>query len=107
MHLAAAYGLTPQQSGELTLREVAVMLSGASEREKRRWQHTTMIVTGLINYGGMRGQGFKQKPLNWLYEQMFGKASTRHMSGDAIARTLSSVATKKGPRISDKVIPRG
>ena len=66
--------LVPEQVRDLSFRDFRRLIRGAEERDKKDWMHTLTTVQAIINFGGPRGKGFHPKPLDWLYERMFGDA---------------------------------
>lgn len=62
--------LTPRDVDKLSFLELYDALAGARERERDEWRRTLIGATAVLNWGGMRGKGFKEKPLSYLYDRL-------------------------------------
>ena len=74
--MAAEYGLTPTQTDALSIGEIAVMQVGAIRRRLERLEHTGLLLDGLLNYGGMRGEGFVPVRFGRHYRDFLGLPET-------------------------------
>jgi hypothetical protein len=75
--------------------EVWTALKGAERREEREWQRTLYQVQAVINFGGTRGRGFKPKPLDHLYNQMFNRRREKKvMTHDQIRAAFAAASVK-------------
>ncbi len=93
MTLAAVYGFTPRDVDALTLRDGMVMLLGAKDRRRHELQHTGAIMDGLLNYGGMRGEGFQPVPIGFHFRLMAGikDPTTPAESGEEVIAGLKEL----------------
>jgi hypothetical protein len=91
MACADALGWTASDVDRCSFYEVYSMLRGAGKREEREWQRTLYLVQAVVNYGGPRGKNFKPKPLDHLYNQMFGHRRERKvMTHDQIRAVFAA-----------------
>ena len=64
--------MPPDAVRDLSMRDLKRVMRGAEEREKKEWAHTFALMQWIYNFGGPRGEKFKPKPMNYLYEKMIG-----------------------------------
>ena len=60
------------QVRELSASDLMAMFMGVKEREQRKWARPMAIMQWIYNFGGPRPEKFTPKPMNYLYEKIFG-----------------------------------
>lgn len=98
---AELLGWLPEDVDRCSLRDYALAIHGARERQRLAWQHTAFLAAAVHNWGGMRGPGFVPKRADELYPEIFGKPSRgRQMSKAEIVSVLSAGSKKVKPKTS-------
>lgn len=85
--MAEHYGYSPPEVDALTMRDLAVMLRGQIERERRAWRHTITQVSATINtFAKKKDQKTPKELMPWAF------GITEEDRADAVASTLMMLA---------------
>lgn len=69
--MAEFYGYEPQDTDDLLIRDLAVMVWGGINRKQDAWRRTATTNAMIYNAGGMRGKDFTPKKPAELYPDLF------------------------------------
>ena len=89
--LARHYGMRPAEVDDLTPRDCQVMTRAASERERDLLQPTMLLLDGLLNYGGLRGEDFKPVRFGYHADALLSGGADSAERREAVQRRVRAL----------------